>query len=155
MQDLPRPIYRTYRLDSMLACMLSRMLATLPRVKTLSHMQADHCRVGFEAHISLAPDSFIHRYRYLDVLVYSHRIQNNNPGSYVHTSPSSTESSPCAWRSWVWRPYGMQREPESIDRKNGRSSGSECPGSTQDELKDGKREEGGKKRKKRSEMSLQ
>jgi len=42
----------------------------------------------------------------------------------------------------------MQRETESIDRKNGRSSGSECPGSTQGELKDGKRKEGGKKEKK-------
>jgi len=48
----------------------------------------------------------------------------------------------------------MQREAENIDRKNGGSSGeiggllgSECPGTTQDELKGEKRKEG--KREKR------
>jgi len=53
-QDLPRPIRRTYCLDSMLAHMLSRMLATLPRIEALSHMQADHHGGGFEAYLPLS-----------------------------------------------------------------------------------------------------
>ena len=43
----------------MLAHVLSKMLATLPRVETLSYMQADHHGVGFEAHIPLTfPSEF-------------------------------------------------------------------------------------------------
>jgi hypothetical protein len=53
MQDLPRSIHRTDSLHPVLAHMLSRVLATLPRVKTLPYMQADHYSVGFETHISL------------------------------------------------------------------------------------------------------
>ena len=53
MQDLPRSLRRTYRLDPVLAYVLSRMLATLPRVEALPHMQTDHHGVGFEAHIPL------------------------------------------------------------------------------------------------------
>jgi len=53
MQDLPRSIHRTDRLDPVLAHVLPRMLATLPRVETLPYLQADHYSVGFETHISL------------------------------------------------------------------------------------------------------
>ena len=63
MQDLPRSIHRTDRLDPVLAHMLPRMLATLPRVKTLPYMQADNYSVGSETYISLTfpkyPDSLI------------------------------------------------------------------------------------------------
>lgn len=75
MQDLPRPIRRTYRLNPMLAHLLSRMLATLPRVETLPYMQADYHRVGFEAYIPLIflsdSRSFVeYGYRCRDVFVY-------------------------------------------------------------------------------------
>lgn len=87
----------------MLAYVLSGMLATLPRVEALSYMQADHRRVGFEAHIYLTflSDSPFRKHRYADVFVDSHRIINNNASSCVHTFSSLTKSSPCAWRSWV------------------------------------------------------
>ena len=68
----------------MLAYVLSRVLVTLPRVKTLSHMQADHHCVGFEAHIYLI-------LRCVDVFVQSHRIMNNNARIYAHIIPFSLD----------------------------------------------------------------
>ena len=66
MQDLPRPILRTYRLDSMLAHLLSRMLVTMPRIEALSYMQTDHHGVGFKAYIPLT------FFGYLSFGVYIH-----------------------------------------------------------------------------------
>ena len=99
----------------MLAYVLSRMLVTLLRLETLSHMQADHHSVGLEADIPLTHPR-IHSFIVIDVymsLVCSDRIIDNNMGSRLRVASSLVEPGACAWWSWAGRDWtGCKKKPE-------------------------------------------